>query len=103
MLSRGLPVNPGEQPTSPEQGAVLPNPKRTRSRGKRGCPTGSEQTLDVEYLPPRETGGAHGGVCEGGRSAAPRRTYTGTQSETADTDKGTLKVLIDSSPTRRAN
>src|SRR5215471_17746820 len=34
MLSRGLPVNPGEPPTSPEQGAVLPNPKRTRSRGE---------------------------------------------------------------------
>ena len=26
----------------------------------------------------------------------------GTQPETADTDKGTLKVLIDSSPTRRS-
>ena len=45
----------------------------------------------------------HGGVCEGGRSAAPWRTYTGTQPETADTDKGTLKVLIDSSPTRPVN
>lgn len=61
MLSRGLPVNPGELPISHEQGAVLPNPKRTRSRGKRGCPTGSEQTLDVEYLLPRETGGGREG------------------------------------------
>jgi hypothetical protein len=32
----------------------------------------------------------------------PWRSYTGTQPETADTDKGTLKVLIDSSSTRRA-
>src|SRR5215475_15411650 len=61
MLSRGFPVNPGELPISHEQGAVLPNPKRTRSRGKRGCPTGSEQTLDVEYLLPRETGGGREG------------------------------------------
>jgi hypothetical protein len=48
-------------PTSPAQGVVLPNPKRTRSRGKRGCPTGSKQTLDAEYLPPRETGGGRKG------------------------------------------
>ena len=44
MFSIGLPENPGELSISHEQGAVLPNPKRTRSRGKRGCRTGREQT-----------------------------------------------------------
>jgi hypothetical protein len=43
---------------SPELGnAVPPNPKWTRSQGKRGRPMGSEETLDEEYLLPRETGG----------------------------------------------
>jgi hypothetical protein len=56
MLSKGIPVNPGELPISPEVGAVPPNPNGTRSRGKRGRPTGSEQTLDEGYLTARETG-----------------------------------------------
>jgi hypothetical protein len=48
MLSNGFPANPGELSTSPELGVVQPNPNGTRSRGKRGRPTGSEQTLDEE-------------------------------------------------------
>ena len=37
MLSSGLPVNPGELPTSPESGELVqPDPNGTRSRGKRG-------------------------------------------------------------------
>ena len=43
----------------------------------------------------------HGGVSEGGdASARSWQAYVGTKLETADTDKGTLKVLIDSSATR---
>jgi hypothetical protein len=62
MLSRGLPANPGELPTSPELGeSVQPDPNGTRSQGKRGRPQGSEQTLSEEYLPPRETGGGRKG------------------------------------------
>jgi hypothetical protein len=61
MLSRGVPANPGELPTSLEVGAVPPNPNRTWSRGKRGRPTGSEQTLDEEYLRSRETGDRRNG------------------------------------------
>jgi hypothetical protein len=57
MLSKGIPANPGELSISLlELGVVPPNPKRTRSRGKRGRPTGSEQTLDEGYLTARETG-----------------------------------------------
>jgi hypothetical protein len=43
----------------------------------------------------------HGGAYEGGRSTAPWCTYTGTQPETADTDKETLNVLVDSSSTQQ--
>jgi hypothetical protein len=55
-------VNPGELSISPESGeSVQPDQNGTRSRGKRGRPPGSEQTLSEEYLPPRETGGGRKG------------------------------------------
>src|SRR5262249_22921632 len=36
-------------------------PEKNQVPRERGCPRGSEQTLDVEYLPPRETGGGREG------------------------------------------
>ena len=48
MLTKGLPVNPGELPTSSDYGLGCAQPKGTRSPGNEGCPAGSEQALDVE-------------------------------------------------------
>jgi hypothetical protein len=48
MLTEGLPVNPGELPTSPETGCGYAQPKGTRSPGGEGGPEGSEQALDEE-------------------------------------------------------
>ena len=48
MLTKGLPVNPGELPTSPEYGLGDAQPKGTRSRGKRVAPREAKQALDEE-------------------------------------------------------
>src|SRR5271169_1833429 len=42
MLTKGLPVNPGELPASPEYGLGYAQPKGTRSPGNEGGPAGSE-------------------------------------------------------------
>jgi len=42
MPTKGLPVNPGELPASPEYGRGYAQPKGTRSPGNEGGPAGSE-------------------------------------------------------------
>jgi hypothetical protein len=42
MLTKGLSVNPGELPASPEYGLGYAQPKGTRSPGNEGGPAGSE-------------------------------------------------------------
>jgi hypothetical protein len=65
MLSRGLPVNPGELAISPEPGeSVQPDPNGTRSRWKRGRPREANRPSTRSTCPPRETGGRQGRVDE---------------------------------------
>jgi hypothetical protein len=54
-------VNPGEPPISPEQRCGSTQPERNQVPRETRVSQGSEQTLDVEYLPPRETGGGRKG------------------------------------------
>lgn len=59
MLTKGLPVNPGELTTSPRDWAGGDaQPKGTWSPGGEGCPREKRTTLKRSLLLPRETGGA---------------------------------------------
>jgi len=61
MLSRGLPVNPGELTTSPEMGTGSAQPEWNQVPRETRASQGSKQTLDEEYLQPRETRGGREG------------------------------------------
>ena len=86
MLTKGLPVNPGELPASPQVGPGAAQPKDTRSPGGEGCLREKRMTLKRSLLLPRETGGAgtgrravlrfhstdEGGEPQGSRKGRPR-------------------------------
>jgi hypothetical protein len=91
MLTKGLSVNPGELPASPQAGLGAAQPKDTRSPGGEGCPREKRTTLKRSLLLPRETGGAgtgrravlrfhstdEGGEPQGSRKGRPRYPLEG--------------------------
>ena len=91
MLTKGLSVNPGELPASPQAGPGAAQPKDTRSPGGEGCPREKRTTLKRSLLLPRETGGAgtgrravlrfhstdEGGEPQGSRKGRPRYPLEG--------------------------
>src|ERR1700674_1210533 len=86
MLTKGLSVNPGELPASPQTGPGGAQPKDTWSPRGEGCPREKRMTLKRSHLLPRETGGAgtgrravlrfhttdEGGEPQGSRKGRPR-------------------------------
>jgi hypothetical protein len=91
MLTKGLPVNPGELPASPQAGPGGAQPKDTWSPGGEGCPREKRMTLKRSHLLPRETGGTgtgrravlrfhttdEGGEPQGSRKGRPRYPLEG--------------------------
>jgi hypothetical protein len=57
----GVAVNPGELTTSPELGPGSAQPESNQVPREMRASPGSEQTLDEEYLQPRETRGGREG------------------------------------------
>src|ERR1700693_4433037 len=95
MLTKGLSVNPGELPASPQFGPGGAQPKDTWSPGGEGWPREKRTTLKRRLLGPRETGGAakgrrgvlrfhstdEGGQPQGSRKGRPRYPLEGSRSD----------------------